>query len=90
MPFIIHELNRAPFRPGLEDHQQSLEEAIASYTKEAAYTEFKEAEKGMLKEGYLADLVLLSGDIFATKKEDLPEMSVAMTVCDGQIDYEAP
>jgi predicted amidohydrolase YtcJ len=41
-----------------------LEELIIGYTRDAAYAEFMENEKGQIKEGYLADMVLFSHDLF--------------------------
>ena len=37
----------------------------------------------------LADLALFSADLFATPEADLPGVQVVMTVCGGQIVYEA-
>lgn len=39
-------------------------QAVIAYTKGSAYAEFKEADKGMTKAGMLADLPVLSQDIF--------------------------
>jgi len=50
--------------------RQSLTDILLSYTREAAYAEFQEHQKGQIKIGYLADLVLLPDDIllFQLKK----------------------
>ena len=48
------------------DQRQTLDQALASYTLEGAYAEFKEDRKGMLRAGALADVIVLSGDIAAT------------------------
>ena len=47
----------------LPDNRQTLEEAIAAYTRDSAYADFMEGRKGQLKAGMLADCVLLNGDI---------------------------
>jgi predicted amidohydrolase YtcJ len=47
------------------DQSFSLMEALAAYCVEGAYAEFKEDRKGMIRAGYLADIVVLSGDIEA-------------------------
>lgn len=67
----------------------TLEECIIGYTRDAAYAEFKEHEKGQLKEGYLADLVLFTHDIFALNCEDILTAKPAMTMVDGKIVFEA-
>ncbi|MCB0013678.1 MAG: amidohydrolase [Anaerolineales bacterium] len=80
-------VNRQPFRPGLPQQQQSLTDALASYTRVAAFTEFTEEDKGQIKNGQLADLVLLDADIFAIPPEAIGDVRVNMTICDGQIVY---
>src|SRR4029077_16016954 len=42
-----------------------VKEAVAAYTAGSAYAEFQENEKGTLVPGKLADLVILSDDIFS-------------------------
>ena len=81
-------LNRRPWGPGLLDQRQTLEETLYSYTSLGAYAEFKEAEKGKLAGGYLADLVLLSEDIFATAPGRLKEVRPVLTICDGRVVFE--
>ena len=85
---IAAALNRQPWRPGQHAHNQTLEEAIAAYTRDAAYAEFQEEQKGQIRAGMLADLVLLTDNIFAVPKKDIAAVRVAMTVCDGRIVYQ--
>jgi hypothetical protein len=82
-------LNRQPWAPGDPDQRLTLEELILGYTRDAAYAEFQEHQKGQLKEGYLADLVLLSEDIFQTKPEELANVKLLLTMVDGKVVYEA-
>ena len=82
-------VTRKPFRRGQPEQAQTLGETLASYTRDNAWVEFTEDRKGMLKEGYLADLVLLDGDIEATPKEAIRELKVRATIGDGQVTYEA-
>jgi predicted amidohydrolase YtcJ len=86
---IYSALNRKPWVPGGVDHSQALEETLASYTRDAAYAEFMEGEKGMLREGFLADLVMLSEDIFTCPKEEVSRIRVELTVVDGRVVYES-
>jgi predicted amidohydrolase YtcJ len=67
----------------------SLDDALAAYTAGGAYAEFQEEEKGKLRPGMLADLVLLDRNIAALAPEELPAVNVALTVCGGAIVYEA-
>ena len=81
--------NRQPWHSGMPHQRISLVEALFAYTREAAYAEFQEHQKGQLRPGYLADMVLLSKDLFQTPAEDLQEVSPWMTMVDGQIVFEA-
>jgi len=80
-------VTRRPFRPGQPEQAQTLDQALASYTRDNAWVEFAEDRKGMLKEGYLADLVLLDGDIEATPKKAIRELKVRTTICNGKVTY---
>ena len=82
---IAGAINRKPWQPGYDSQNQTLAEAIASYTKDAAYAEFEEEKKGQIKVGMLADLVLLSEDIFAIPAENIADVRVAMTFCNGRL-----
>lgn len=74
---------------GVPDQRQTLADALAAFTVDGAYAEFTEDQKGVLKTGALADLVILSGDIEATPPEAITDLKVAMTICDGRITYQA-
>jgi predicted amidohydrolase YtcJ len=86
---IFVAMNRKKWAPTDPDQRLTLEECLLGYTREAAFGEFKEKEKGQLKEGYLADLVLFDHDLFQVKPEDIMTAKVAMTIVDGKIVYEA-
>ncbi len=79
---------RKPWEPGHNSHNQTLAETIAAYTRDGAYAEFQEDVKGQLKVGMLADLVLLTEDIFAVPADDIKDVRVAMTVVNGRVVYE--
>jgi predicted amidohydrolase YtcJ len=81
-------LTRRPWRPGQPEQAQTLDQALAGYTRDGAWVEFAEDRKGMLKEGYLADLVLLDGDIEAVPANTIRELKVRTTVCDGRVTYQ--
>jgi predicted amidohydrolase YtcJ len=81
-------LNRVLWQEGDPNQSQTLEETLLSYTHDAAYVEHMEHEKGILKAGYLADVVMLSEDIFKTPKEEMLRVKAVLTICDGEITHE--
>ncbi len=89
-PFLgIHNtLNRKPWAEGMPHHHLKLEDTLLSYTRDAAYAEFQEHVKGQLRVGYLADLVLLSADIFNIAPETMKDVHPLMTMMGGKITYE--
>ncbi|MBN7811128.1 amidohydrolase [Algoriphagus sp. H41] len=62
----------------------SVFEAMRAYTAMGAYSSFEEDKKGMLKEGYLADLVVFSQDLFSIDPKKIHETQVQMTIVDGK------
>lgn len=63
-------------------------DAIRAYTYNGAYASFEEHLKGSIEEGKLADLVVLDRSLLKTKKEEIKNIQVAMTLIDGEILYE--
>jgi len=63
----------------------SLEEAVRAYTAGSAYAEFGEREKGTLEPGKLADVVVLSQDIFRIDPEEVPKTKVVHTIVGGKV-----
>ncbi len=82
-------VTRQPWADGLQDERIGLMSTLAAYTVGGAYAEHTEDRKGMLRNGYLADLVLLNGDIEAVAPEDIDGLDVAMTICGGRVVYRA-
>jgi len=81
-------LNRKKYAATDPDQRLTLEECILGYTRDAAYVEFMENEKGQIKEGYLADLVLFSHDLFEVEPEEIKTAKAVMTMMDGRIVHE--
>jgi len=81
-------LTRPRWSSDLPDQRQRLDQALRSYTADGAYAEFKEDRKGVLRRGALADVVVLSGDIAATPPEQVSELTVATTICNGRVTYQ--
>jgi predicted amidohydrolase YtcJ len=65
----------------------TLERAIEAFTSVPARASFDEQRKGSLKKGMLADIVVLSRDIFTASQPELARTTVAMTIFDGKIVY---
>lgn len=65
-----------------------LEEAVKGYTLNGAYTEFAEELKGSVSEGKLADLVVLSQNIFKIPAEKISETRVKTTIVGGQVIFQ--
>lgn len=82
-------LNRALWDEGNPRQNLTLEELIIGYTRDAAYAEFMENEKGQIKEGYLADLVLFSHDLFALDPKNIMEAKPVLTMVNGKVVFEA-
>jgi predicted amidohydrolase YtcJ len=81
-------VNRQAWKSELRNQAQTLEQVLDGYTKGGAYLEFAEGEKGQLKEGMLADVVMLNDDIFNVHTESIKDMHTALTVFDGGIVHE--
>ncbi|AMS41050.1 amidohydrolase [Aminobacter sp. NyZ550] len=80
---------RKPWAEDMPDQSVSLHQALAGYTVEGAYAEFKEDRKGQLKPGYFGDLVVLSADIEATDPAVLHQVRPVTTICGGRVSYQA-
>lgn len=73
----------------IPEQKISVEEAIRAYTVGSAFAEFQENDKGSLTAGKLADLVILSRDIFKIDPKEIEKVNVVMTIMDGRVVYEA-
>jgi predicted amidohydrolase YtcJ len=74
----------------MPEQRISLEETLLAYTHNAARAGFSEGRTGSLAPGMLADLVILSQDIFQVDPKSLVETHVDMTVVGGKTAYERP
>lgn len=81
-------VNRQAWKPGLKNEAQTLEQFLDGYTKAGAFLEFAENDKGQLKEGMLADVIMLNDDIFKVNAETIKDMNTCLTVVDGKIVHE--
>lgn len=82
---------RAPLEGGeawYGEQRLSLEEALTAYTRGPAYAAFQEGERGLIREGYLADLTVLSRDLLAIEPAGYLETEVELTVVGGEVVYQ--
>jgi hypothetical protein len=65
----------------------TLNQALAAYTRGAAYAEFEETTKGSLEPGKVADVIVLSQDIFKIAPLAIHKTQVQMTIVAGRVVY---
>jgi predicted amidohydrolase YtcJ len=70
------------------EQRLTREEALRSYTVDAAYAAFLEHDLGSLTPGKLADLVMLSKDIMTVPDAEIPTIEAVMTMVGGGVAYE--
>jgi predicted amidohydrolase YtcJ len=71
----------APFHP---EESLTLEQMLAGYTRNAAYAEFMEKRLGSITPGKLADIIVLSQNIFETRADKIKDTKVVLTVVGGK------
>ncbi len=65
------------------------QEALRSYTRDAAFAAFEEHDKGTLAPGKLADIVVLTHDLRSVPDDQILQARVAYTIVGGKIVYDA-
>ena len=71
----------------MPDQRLTVQEAVELYTTGSAYTAYEEEYKGKLKEGYLADFIVLSDDIFSIDEKEILSVKVEKTFLGGEEVY---
>jgi predicted amidohydrolase YtcJ len=71
----------------MPEQRVSREEALRAFTAGAAFAERAEHRRGMIREGYDADLTLFGADVLEVPEQDLPRIRIAATVVGGRIEY---
>jgi len=74
-------------RKSFAEENLTVEEALKTYTLNAAYASFDENNKGTIEVGKLADLTVLSDDLFNVPPDEIKRARVEMTIVDGKIVY---
>ena len=70
------------------DQRMSRQEALRSYTLDAAYGSFHEDVLGSIEQGKLADFTVLSKDIMTVPENEILDTEVVYTIVDGKVRYE--
>lgn len=67
------------------EHRMSREQALRSYTLDAAYAALEENNKGSLQPGMLADMTVLSKDILTIAPPEILDTQVLHTIIGGEV-----
>ena len=79
----------AAMNPTNPSQALTVEESVTAYTRGSAFAEFAERRKGSIAPGMLADVALLSQDIFKVPVPDLPRTTSVLTIVNGRIVHDA-
>lgn len=77
-----------PFGGWQPQEKLTMEEAIRCHTFESAYAEFSEKEKGEIRAGMFADLVVHSKDLLTISHKEILTTEPIYTIFNGKIVYE--
>ena len=86
-PFL--DIMLATLHPDRPSEALTREQAVIAYTAGSAYAEREEHRKGRLAPGQLADLAVLSQDIFTVPFFLIPGTESVLTMVDGRIVWDA-
>ena len=70
------------------EQKLTMEEAIELYTLGAAYAQFMEDRKGMIKKGYLGDVVIVNQDLMTIPEEVIMKTKVNYTIVGGKVVFK--
>jgi predicted amidohydrolase YtcJ len=66
----------------------AIAEAMAAHTSGSAFAEFQDAEKGTIARGRLADMVILSDDVFSIPPARIKDVNVLTTIVGGRVVHQ--
>lgn len=72
----------------IPEERITVEEALRCYTENNAWAMFAEHEAGRIAPGMLADVAVLSDDLFTIAPEEIEAVQVDITVFDGKVIHE--
>jgi hypothetical protein len=76
-------------KPFLPEERLGREEALAAFTRGAAYAARVEGRRGMVREGMDADLTLFAADVGTCSVEELRRVAVTHTIVGGRVEHAA-
>ncbi|MDY0099218.1 MAG: amidohydrolase [Bacteroidales bacterium] len=71
------------------EQKLTMEEAINFYTVGSAYAQFMDNRKGMIRKGYLADIVIVDKDLLTIPENQIMNTKVDFTIVGGRIVYSS-
>jgi predicted amidohydrolase YtcJ len=71
------------------EQKLTMEEAIKFYTLGSAYSQFMDDRKGMIKKGYLADIVIVDKDLLTIPELEIMKTRVDYTIVGGKVVYSS-
>ena len=71
------------------EQKLTMEEAIKYYTLGSAFAQFMEDRKGILKPGYLADIVIVDKDLLTIPESEIMKTKVDYTITGGKVVYNS-
>ena len=71
------------------EQKLTMEEAIKYYTWGSAYAQFMDDRKGMIRKGYLADIVIVDHDLLTIPENEIMKTKVDYTIVGGKVVYHS-
>jgi predicted amidohydrolase YtcJ len=85
-PFL--NIMAATTHPANPKEALTREQAVIAYTAGSAFAQSKEKDKGQLTVGKLADLAILSADLFTVPVPEMEKIRSVMTILGGRVVHE--
>jgi predicted amidohydrolase YtcJ len=81
---------QATDQPFIPEERMALRDALAAYTIGSAYVTFMDHETGSIEKGKLADIIVLSENLFTIPPSQISEVKVLVTYLEGKEVYRDP
>lgn len=81
-------LEEYPKEGWMPEQRVSIDEALYAFTLGAAYASFEDDIKGSIEAGKLADMVVLSEDIYEINPDKIKDVEIEMTFVGGKLSYK--